>query len=264
MSSWSDTATAAAADEESAKRITFLRHGCTFMNEYMAGAEGGKRFGAPDFTDVFAYPEVRKKYHDTQLSPRGRRQAMALASNARPGFIKDCELVVVSPLTRALQTFDVGLKPHFDQQTNRPPPPVVAHPDAAERLYLISDTGRPVAELRPSFPYVDFATGFAGRHDGGESAWWYQPDDSHEEWRPVDRGQRYACPSEPAAVFDRRMSRLYAWLENRPERNIAVVCHHGVIDWMLDMDFANCQYRQVTFDSIQPRALLRGLQPARL
>jgi hypothetical protein len=36
-----------------------------------------------------------------------------------------------------------------------------------------------------------------------------------------------------------------------------VVCHHGVIDWMLDMSFANCQYKQLPFTSIKPRTLIR-------
>jgi broad specificity phosphatase PhoE len=222
------------------------------MNEYLGGADGGKRFGSPDFTDIFECADRHKKYKDTPLSPLGRKQAATLASKRCPEFVQDCELVVTSPLTRALQTFDIGLKPHFDYKLV----PVLALPEAAERLYLISDVGRAVADLQTDFPYVDFETGFAGRgHD--DTAWWYKARDNHQEWRPKGRDQRYACAGEPIADFDLRMSQLHAWLAERSETNIAVVCHHGVIDWMLDLDFANCQYRQVPFANIQPHSLVR-------
>ena len=78
------------------------------------------------------------------------------------------------------------------------------------------------------------------------------------EWRPVGQGQRYACPGEPEEAFDQRMTRLYQWLEQRPESNICVLCHHGVIAWMLgdDVDFDNCQWRVLDFEDLQPRRLL--------
>jgi broad specificity phosphatase PhoE len=178
---------------------------------------------------------------------------MTLAnSNCRPDFVDSCELVVVSPLTRALQTFEIGLKPHFASDGDLPE--VIALPEAAERLYLISDVGRPVSELQKSFRYVDFETGFAGKHD--RNKWWYQPGSNYSEWRPVNKGQRYAYYGEPDADFDLRMSRLHSWLDQRPEKSIAVVCHHGVIDWLLDMNFDNCQYQQVAFHSIRPKSLL--------
>lgn len=228
------------------------------MNEYLRGADGGKRFGSPQFTDVFASAEQRSKYHDTPLSPLGLKQVRGLKQQRCLAFVQDCDLVVVSPLTRALQTFDMGLKGHFEQHESSRNVPVVALPEAAERLYLVSDLGRPVADLQPEFSYVDFETGFLN-HDA--KSWWYQREHSSEgtaeEWRPVGNGQRYGCASEPSVDFNFRMTRLHTWLHDRPEKHIAVVCHHGVINWMLAMDFDNCQYHTVPFDSVQPRALIR-------
>jgi broad specificity phosphatase PhoE len=249
------------------KVVTFLRHGCTYMNEYLGGADGGKRFGSPNFTDVFTFEEQKSKYHDTPLSPLGYRQAMSLQSQRCPAFVAECELIVVSPLTRALQTFDVGLKGHWKNDATastveKKLSPIVAHPDAAERLYLVSDRGRSVAQLQSEFPYVDFETCF---YDRNKEDWWYQPtqladggNEATKEWRPIGNGQRYACPSEPTIDFDLRMSRFLTWLQERPEGHILVVCHHGVIDWMLDADFANCQYRSVRFDTIQPRRWIKA------
>lgn len=221
------------------------------MNEYLGGADGGRRFGSPYFTDIFANEERRKKYHDSPLSPRGLSQATAMAKKKHE-FVNTCELVVVSPLTRALQTFHIGLLPHFAQSGGVP---VIALPEAAERLYLISDVGRGVSQLQDEYDYVDFETGFSAHHE--PECWWYRPDeydyDNYVEWRPVDCGQQYACPSEPLEVFHRRMRRLHEWLDRRPERHIAVVCHHGVIDAFLDCDFYNCQYRSVDFASLWPQ-----------
>jgi broad specificity phosphatase PhoE len=235
------------------KVITFVRHGCTYMNEYLAGADGGKRFGAPSFTDIFHDNDNKRrlhKYKDSPLSPYGRRQSEKLSMSQRLDFVaQDCELVVVSPLTRALETFHLGLKMHVADHI-----PIIAVPEAAERLYLISDVGRSTTELQMNFPYVDFETGF---HTKDKDAWWYQPPNRghYIEWRPIGQGQRYACPGEPQCDFDQRMSRLHGWLENRPEQNIVVVCHHGVIEWMLDLDFDNCEHQQIRFADIQPAAL---------
>jgi broad specificity phosphatase PhoE len=256
------------------------------MNEYLAGKDGGKRFASFDFTDVFTTVEQQQKYHDTPLSPFGQEQAKTLGSYPiPPTFTQNCDLVVVSPLTRALQTFDLGIKPYLqisDDIMNNPKTtmtstnsiaiPITALPYAAERLYLISDVGRPIREIQKEFPYVDFRSEFESRMSSGDTeAWWYQvPNDgSYEEWRPTGQQQKYACPAEPYDVFNVRMSRFYYWLQNRSEMNIIVVCHHGVIDWMLDMSFANCQYKQLPFTSIKPRTLVRidqmePLQAARL
>ena len=241
------------------KTITFIRHGCTYMNEYLGGADGGRSFGSPQFTDIFDHDRRKEKYQDSPLSPLGLRQAKAMALRTHD-FVTDCELVVISPLTRALQTFDVGLRSHFVAASNekKNAVPVMALPEAAERLYLISDVGRSVKELQKLYNYVDFETGFVGpeqQHDRDQ--WWYHPsknrkNPSYAEWRPVGRGQRYACPAEPLPEFHGRMRRLHAWLDARPERHIALVCHHGVIQSFLDCDFDNCQYRSVFLKNIQP------------
>lgn len=253
------------------KKVTFVRHGCTYMNEYLAGKDGGKRFASFDFTDVFDTPDQQQKYHDTPLSPFGREQAKTLGSYPiPPTFTQNCDLVVVSPLTRALQTFDLGIKPYLpiSDDNNHPKNsisiPIVALPYAAERLYLISDVGRPICDIQDDFPFVDFRSELQECQMSNDPTtaitdiWWYQPpnDGSYEEWRPTGQQQKYACPAEPYDVFNVRMSRFYYWLQNRSEMNIIVVCHHGVIDWMLDMSFANCQYKQLPFTSIKPRTLM--------
>ena len=231
--------------EDADKKIVFVRHGCTYMNEHLGRSLS---FGAPKFTDIFDDKERDAYYMDSPLSPRGVRQAQNLLAKSRPSFVDDCELVVTSPLTRALQTFEIGLKHHFTDSI-----PVVAVPHAAERLYLVSDIGKKRSYLESKYSYVDFKTCF---NDHGEE-WWYTPlggtSTGYTEWRPTGQGQRYACPGEPYQDFNERMAKLVSWLDEREEQKIVVVCHHGVIDWMLGLDFDNCQWREVSLSLLKDR-----------
>jgi broad specificity phosphatase PhoE len=232
------------------KRVIFLRHGCTYMNEYLGK---GVSFGAPGFSDVFDPKIERLYYRDSPLSELGQAQARALGGT-KPRFLRECELIVTSPLTRALQTLDGGLWTPMKQMGLDRKIPILALPHAAERLYLISDVGRPVRELSKRFDYVDFGPGFV---DHSPLCWWYHPTTSQgnlhgEEWRPNGQGQKYACPGEPEAAFDARMEKLYEWILDRPERKIVVVCHWGVIKWMLGTDFGNCQWREVAITDLKP------------
>jgi broad specificity phosphatase PhoE len=262
------------------KKIVFVRHSTTYMNEYLGRSLS---FGAPHFSDAKFSNDELPLYRDTPLSPRGIQLVQTTLARHRPAFLNkntddfDLNLVVVSPLRRALQTFDIGIRPHLISSSSSSKSeyssiPVVVLPEAAERLYLISDVGTPVDELEKEYAYMDFGE---ISHDK-RHAWWWTPspppaptlnsaattNNNHNnhnhtggyvEWRPVGQGQCYACPGEPQADFDARMWRLYTWLEQRPELNIAVVCHHGVIDWMLDMNFDNCQWQVVDFDQIATR-----------
>lgn len=286
--------------QASSKKIVLIRHGRTYMNEYIGG--GGVSFGQPNFTDVFS-EEEQKKYHDSPLSDVGVEQAKSLNYLLRDlkhnkasdpdalgmvrklgaprhenistftdtDFLHDLDLVVVSPLTRALETFEMSLKEHIDsREDDQPGVRVLAMAAAAERLYLVSDLGKPRSELRLRHPSIDFDTAFAYSHNCGIQsscdakdsldAWHFQVSDSiadcYEEWRPNGQGQVYACFGEPSEYFDRRMTDFYYWLESRKENCIAIVCHAGVIDWLTSGEkFSNCELRVQPFDRLRPRAL---------
>ena len=279
-----------AQDEQSRaslKRIILIRHGRTFMNELIGG--GGIAFGQPNFTDIFHDQEDQKKYHDSPLSDVGTQQAKSLYSklkdlqekdgNSPDNFFDDLDLVVVSPLTRALETLEQSLYGHIAHRIdNGQKIPIVSVAAAAERLYLVSDLGKPRSELRSKYPFVDFDSAFSldcsGKSDSSasssddlsneEEVWHFSPTkqvkDEYREWRPHGEGQEYACLGEPSAYFDRRMSNFYYWLESREEKCIAIVCHAGVIDWLTSGEqFANCELRIQSFDCLQPRALQKRI-----
>lgn len=69
-------------------------------------------------------------------------------------IIEEIELIAVSPLQRALQTMEISLFPHVWPGNV----PIIALPQASERVYLISDFGTSTKELKNQYPIVDFDT----------------------------------------------------------------------------------------------------------
>jgi len=251
--------------DSSLKTIVFIRHGRTYMNELINGVH----YGQPGFTDIFDESE-HEKYYDSPLSPVGMQQVRSLYDDIKElkqnhkeaairlglswdeatTFLQDLELVVTSPLTRALQTLEYGVYPHLSSHVG-----ITALPLAAERLYLVSDLGKPASILQNQFPFVSFDL-------VTDHPWHYVPDASdvnrYVEWRPHGQGQQYACLGEPQEDFNTRMTQLYNWLYKRPEQVIAVVCHAGVIDWFLREVADNCQIKMVSFADMCPRGLIKS------
>jgi len=272
------------AKSEKRKRIVLIRHGCTYMNEHLA--KPGCGWGDPDFTDIFVEDEgPSRKYRDSPLSPRGESQARSLynrwayrrKNDLCNNIIDEMDLVVVSPLTRGLQTTELGLLPCWKNKKDRPP--FIALPYASERLYLISDVGMPTSKLSKSFPWTDFDIGFP--EVGHKETWWFSPNSAessdelkyelknfsndiirsrkYKEWRPFSQRQTYAHPGEPEDYFSNRMDKLIHWLDSREEQTIALVCHWGVIDWLIGEDFDNCEVKVVDFElDIMNRNLIRA------
>lgn len=260
----------ASGDPRRNKRIVFIRHGRTYMNDFINGIH----YGQPGFTDVFPdTKEYKEKYYDSPLGPRGVEQVKLLKdrlqrlsrgdvtakeelslSCADANFLVDLDLVVTSPLTRALQTMERGLYPILQSRNI----PVVASPQAAERLYMVSDTGKTRHELKQGYSYVDFDSAFPP-HIGDLDTWHYVAKEdeieNYVEWRPNGQGQVYACLGEPEHRFEERMQTLYEWLDARPEKTIALVCHAGVILWFLGELVDNCDIRVIDFEGFQPKRL---------
>jgi broad specificity phosphatase PhoE len=259
------------------------------MNEHIGGVNG-VGYGSPNFTDVFVDQNnifeaaaTGNKFYDSPLSEAGVQQAKELCrsidhssllemndqennssvdkNKLDPSIVRfieaELDLVVVSPLTRALQTLDIGLYPHLAKREVMPM--VVATPKVAERIYLISDNGKTRTELKQVFPYVDFDTAFDSTQSY-DDPWHYVPthEDINEyvEWRPHGEGQVYACLGEPQHIFDKRMSEFHRWLNDRPEQSIAVVCHAGVIEWFTQRIFGNCEMQLWHFDELTPTNLM--------
>jgi broad specificity phosphatase PhoE len=211
------------------KRLLLIRHGVSLANEWMD--RDGNRWGDPTFTDD---PSLR----DAKLSKAGEAQARDMRTRLQREYsdlLAQVELVVVSPLTRTLQTMDIGVRPLL-----APTVPILAHHDTRERLYTASDTGRPAHVLRAEYSYVDFAL-------VPPDTWWFQGD-MGEEWRPFGDGQTYAVPGEPNELFQDRLREFQKWLASRPERTIVLVSHWAILRAWTGDEFQNCESRLVEWN----------------
>jgi broad specificity phosphatase PhoE len=231
------------------KVIYCVRHGQSISNEWME--RPGNVWGGVNYNDFGGNTP------DAPLSDQGIAQAKALTTTEQSllfGVDDDCddndevvELVVVSPLTRCLETWSYYYSSL--QQTTTTTPAVVVLPLATERVYSWSETGRPKSTLRQVFPpscSINWDWSHVPDHD---ESWWYtgagrstndgdhgdddsrpDPVEAEAEWRPHGQGQVYAVPGEPALFFAQRMDALRHWLlYERPERCLLLVTHWGVI-----------------------------------
>jgi broad specificity phosphatase PhoE len=246
------------------KRIIFVRHGTTEMNERMKEMP----WFSPKFVDAGLW--------DTRLSEKGTVQAKEVHQNLSNGNgnekynLSKVEALIASPLTRTMQTAELIFS-HTQQLL--PDIPRICQPLLRERLYLSSEVGRPKSELKSDFQNWDLSA-----LPDDDSAWWYthpdaelrkakakdrgssytyvsttrkvrrdkrgfeegtdidtlremvsdlagtSPKNPYVEWRPVGK---YCVEGEPRGEFVARMGALREWLAARPESCIAVVAHWG-------------------------------------
>jgi broad specificity phosphatase PhoE len=169
------------------------------------------RHGQSTFNVYFEETGVDPLHFDARLSSEGERQvanARQAAKNLRP------DLVVTSPLTRALQTA-VGL---FAGE----PVPIVVESLHRERLGNSCDVGRKPSELVDEFPALTF--------DHLEETWWH-------DGAKDDRG----VPVEPDHLLVQRLSAFSRWIESRPERTVVIVGHGTFFHRLTGRHMENCE-----------------------
>ena len=124
------------------------------------------------------------------------------------------DLVVTSPLTRALQTAS-GL---FEGQAV----PIQVSSVHRERLGNSCDVGRRPAVLSAEFPTLAF--------DHLDEVWWH---DGEKDERGV--------PVEPDHLFSQRLEEFSRWIGARPERTIVVIGHGTFFHRLTGQHFDNCE-----------------------
>lgn len=178
------------------RTIHLIRHGQSTWNaHYAAHGEDPLHFDAR-LTDL-GHTQVESRRDDL----KGERY----------------DLIVTSPLTRAIQTTLGVFAPHLERT------PVVVEALHRERLESSCDIGRPASVLAGEFTALAF-----GHLD--------------EEWWPNGctadhRGIRY----EPDERFSKRVRTFRRWLAARPEGRIAVVGHGTFFSHLAGRDLANCE-----------------------
>ena len=172
------------------------------------------RHGESTFNAAYRDSGVDPMLFDAPLTPKGHAQVAAarLTLRGRP-----VDLVLASPLTRALQTATGIFGDHPSH------PKIVVDAMHRERLESSCDQGRAPALLRPEFPGVVF--------DGLAETWW------HEEGTPDHRGIHV----EPLEVTLARIEDFAEAIAGRPEGTIAVVGHATFFHHLTGHWMDNCE-----------------------
>ena len=181
------------------------------------------RHGESTFNAAWRVNPVDPLHFDAPLSEFGRGQV----SQARPALARyPVEIVLTSPLTRALQTAH-GL---FDGHPNAPR--IEVAPLLRERVENSCDIGRAPGALAAEFPSIDLSQ--------LDEEWW------HKEGRPDARG---ICV-EPVPVVQARAAQLKSYVLARPEDVMALVGHGTFFFYLIGKAMANCEVTELDTTSM--------------
>ena len=172
------------------------------------------RHGQSTFNAAYELVQVDPLHWDAPLTELGRQQAAEAAAAVRH---IPFELIVTSPLTRALQTTLAIFENHPSADRIRV--------ECLHREHLASscDVGRAPAELIRDFPYLSF--------NHLDEVWW------HQRGEPDERG----LVVEPQETLDDRVRQFRSWLISRPDRLIAVVGHGMFFYHLTGRLLRNCE-----------------------
>ncbi len=146
-------------------------------------------------TNPFVKPEIQ----DSPLTQKGRSEARDQRIKAA---MLNPEVVIVSPLHRAVQTALISFEDHLTNGIK-----FVAHEGCREQLGLLTcNKAHPISSTKRDFPSVDFSLCTAGEED---SLW-----NAHPTVR-----------EDPLRESERAFDFLTEFIMKRPEKEIAVVCH---------------------------------------
>jgi broad specificity phosphatase PhoE len=238
--------------DESYKIVHFQRHGQGTHNEiYRVWTEThGKPLDLSE-TNPQKNPLLLPNVIDAPLTEKGRNQCLEqrpLASD-----LLGVELVIVSPLVRALQTAHITFVDHLPTTTaandddgsggassapQRKNAKWVAHEGIREELgLLLCNQRRPLSETKLEFPHVDFSH---LSHHGEEDVVWNNHCQQRQTFNTDENRMGNASQQRETTVdmSHRCYVFLVDFLKNRTEREVAVVGHsawlHAMCNAVLD------------------------------
>lgn len=192
--------------DSNTKIIHFQRHGQGYHNFI---CDLWREWDQPidfDSADPQLNPVVRSELLDPPLTHRGVQQCKERrlqCSQLNP------QVVIVSPLLRCLQTAQLSFADHIDTAK------WVSHEGCREELgLLVGNKRRPLTDIKEDYPKIDF------------SGIPYEQDELWESYG--DRRETLLEKSERIYDF------LVNYVAERPEPEIAVVCHSAYLFTLLN------------------------------
>ena len=219
-------------------RMFLIRHG---QSTYNSAKESLQELEAVPGPDVVKTPcDVDPSLHDAALSEKGCQQARAVVAPS-------VDVILVSPLTRALQTASLLYPSRHNE--------FVVVPGATE-FSAMCDLGRPASTLQKEFPTVSALSGL-------EEMWWAGDSSSHLS---VDAFRENAV-SERMETFTNRLRKVMSdHITPLPDsvQAVALIAHHDTIAHFVSLHFGglpeeyhmqNCEVMEIAFDR---KTLLKG------
>ncbi|OQS05506.1 phosphoglycerate mutase family protein [Thraustotheca clavata] len=205
------------------KTIYFIRHGESTFNEWRTRSLW-------TFSWIFVKDPM---IFDAPLSSKGHLQVEQLKEAIKDKQLNEViQLIICSPLTRAIQTALGG----FDGCNI----PFKIHPSCREMLDTACDIGRDPSELSADFPTLDFSE---------LNKLWYVPSRVAQGDKAFDKPDEIR---ETIQDVDVRIKELLAFLNDRPEHEIAVVCHSSFIKraTKATRKLKNCEIFSISFKDL--------------
>ena len=261
------------------KIVHFQRHGQGLHNQIYQHHVDNVTNGVPidlSETNPKLNPLVLPNVIDAPLTDKGRdqcsNQRLALMAAAESdgegyddggrGYLNGVELIVVSPLVRALETACITFQDHLPSSSSstttnnhqhQDEVKWIAHEGIREELgLLLCNQRRPLRETISEFPHVDFSLlqQHQEEHDGydeDEDILWKR----YCEERMLDNDDGMTMSPRPRRETMEDMSHraydfLVDYLLKRPEMEIAVVGHSA---WLLAMTSAVLEFDQGQYDN---------------
>jgi broad specificity phosphatase PhoE len=148
-------------------------------------------------------PFVKPEIQDSPLTMKGRSEATSRRIQAS---MLNPQLIIVSPLVRALQTALLSFTDHIQNEDEDKNVPFIAHEGCREQLGLLTcNKALPLSQTKVDYPQVDFSLV------------------SHGESDPL--WEQYETREEPLVEAERAYDFLTKFVMEREEAEIAIVCH---------------------------------------
>ena len=208
---------------------------------------------------------VKKQYKnpanlDASLTLKGIQQCRDFAS-ADTLTSNDVDCIIVSPMTRALQTAQYCLENVIRNPISNDLP-IVAHEEWRETVNYVCDQRRDTTILKSEFPFVDF------QHLQYEKdpIW-----DKYELELGSATEHKSHRESNDDAALEARVRAAWDVLANRQEKSIAIVGHSAFFLHMFDPLFSNLEgliqycdddvgiYMRPTFNNCECRSVVYEL-----
>lgn len=232
----------AALVNDRTKIVHFQRHGQGTHNQiYKQWAD---RTGIPidlSETNPQLNPLLLPEVIDAPLTDKGRDQCVQQRID-KGEYLGGVELIVISPLVRALETACITFEDHLPSINksgvagSEVQARWIAHEGIREELgLLLCNQRRPLRETLVQFPHVDFS--LLTHHESDEDVYWKQ----HRERTSTSINNVGRMPQRESMedMSHRAYDFLVEYLYRRPEREVAVVGHSA---WLLAMTNAVIEF----------------------